>query len=474
MILGTVLVLSFTVSYETQIYFTSIQTANLQSTANAIQHQLINNYRIAGGVLEHAELPPSAGPLDFVYRDASQNLLGCSQIFRGTMNCDDPTINSLLTRTLQGQNVPVGYIDISTDRGPVSSLYICVPLKVNDKIIGAFFLTEPFTSTADFVQNINHAITIAGLIITLVAALCSFLLISRFMKPLDRLTRAAEKMKQGSYTQHVPLPPTLDELGRLGLTFNEMADRIASDVTELRQQDEMRKDLIANIAHDLATPLTAIQGYSEAMADDVITDPVARQETAQLIAREVQRLRRLVAEVRQMTSMEAGRVQLDMAPLDMHSLVDETIAVIEPECSQAGISVYNQISSDVPAVHADSDRVTQVLLNLLDNARRHTPSSGQIRVGSQIQSSHLAIWVSDTGSGITADDLPHVFERFYRADRSRTTSTGGSGLGLSIVKAIITAHGGKVWATSAPNQETRFTFTLPLAQPAPEYPPQNT
>jgi signal transduction histidine kinase len=125
--------------------------------------------------------------------------------------------------------------------------------------------------------------------------------------------------------------------------------------------------------------------------------------------------------------------------------------------------VSNTIESSTPQVIADSDRITQVLLNLVDNARRHTPAEGTIRIGATVQGHYLLVWVSDTGIGIDPADLPHIFERFYRADRSRTTSTGGSGLGLSIVKAIITAHGGKIWAESALGQGTRITFTLPVA-----------
>jgi signal transduction histidine kinase len=274
-------------------------------------------------------------------------------------------------------------------------------------------------------------------------------------------------MKQGKYTQRVSLPKKLDELGELGLTFNEMADTIEADITELRRQDQVRRDLIANIAHDLTTPLTAIQGFSEALADNVISDSDERQETAQRIGREVQRLRRLVADIQQMTSLEAGRTKLDLAPLDMHAQVDETIAVIAPECEQQGIHVYNDIKPSIPQVIADSDSITQVLLNLLDNARRHTPDGGTIYVGATQQDHHLHIWINDTGTGIDPADLPHIFERFYRADRSRTTSTGGSGLGLSIVKAIITAHGGNIWAESVLGQGTRITFTLPIVMQTP-------
>ncbi|MGH2481805.1 MAG: sensor histidine kinase, partial [Ktedonobacteraceae bacterium] len=176
-----------------------------------------------------------------------------------------------------------------------------------------------------------------------------------------------------NYTRRVQQPRNLDELGRLATNFNAMADKIAADMAELREQEQMRRDLIANIAHDLVTPLTAIQGYSEAIADDVISEPGERHETAQLIGREVQRLRRLVSDMQHMSSLEAGRVPLELAPLNLYDLSVETVAVIAPECEQAGLELRNEIDPAMPTVLADSDRIAQVLLNLLDNARRHTP-----------------------------------------------------------------------------------------------------
>ena len=177
----------------------------------------------------------------------------------------------------------------------------------------------------------------------------------------------------------------------------------------------------------------------------------------------MQRLRRLVGDIQDMTSLESGRAHLDLAPLDLHSLVDETLAVMRPECEQAGITVQNEIVPTTPLVLADSDRITQVLLNLLDNARRHTPAGGKLTVGARPAGKMLTVCVSDTGTGIDPADLPHIFERFYRVDRARTASTGGSGLGLAIVKAIITAHGGTISAESSMGQGTRIQFSLPLA-----------
>jgi signal transduction histidine kinase len=269
----------------------------------------------------------------------------------------------------------------------------------------------------------------------------------------------------------------MDEIGKLALTFNSMADKIAADVNELREQEQLRRDMTANIAHDLVTPLTAIQGYSEAIADDVISEPGARHETAQLIGREVQRLRRLVSDMQNMTSLESGRVRLEIEPLNLHDLVTETLAVIAPECEQAEIKLLNAIDPTTPLALADSDRLTQVLLNLLDNARRHTPVGGRITLGARAEAGKLVVWVSDTGVGINQQDLPYIFERFYRVDRSRASTSGGTGLGLAIIKAIIVAHNGSVWAQSSPNQGTTIFFTLLLAPVAtkneillPDYP----
>ncbi len=462
-IVGTVLVLSFAASWAVQNYYINLQHRRLQETANSVEKDLEQYIQITGSHRLTARLFEAGTFLAIIGK--GDNSPQCDQAFIGAENCNNPTLIQALKQALQGQGTDFGQIRLSAPEGTFSSFYTSRPLQVNGRVVGAMFLAEQkWPINLDFLQQINQAILLAGFVVACIALCTSILLVRRFTRPLEDLTVAAEQMKQGKYTQRVSLPQDLDELGLLGLTFNEMADTIEADINELRRQDQVRRDLIANIAHDLATPLTAIQGFSEALADNVISDAEQRQETAQRIGREVQRMRRLVADIQQMTSLEAGHTKLDLAPLDLQAQVDETIAVIAPECEQGGIDVHNDIQPGTPLVMADSDRITQVLLNLLDNARRHTSSGGTIRVGATMQGDALRIWVRDTGTGIDPTDLPHIFERFYRADRSRRTSTGGSGLGLSIVKAIITAHGGNIWAESTLGQGTCITFTLPIAK----------
>lgn len=476
--LGAVLILAIVVSMAVQNYFENTQRQQVHALAQTFADEI--GIRSSG-------LPPdqpnrgngadgapfsSYNPfLMIVVNAQDQQVFAFKPPHIVVSTANVTTLQQALQQSLTGQETD-GRLSGSTDPESFAGYYSSVPIhdqgKANGKILGALVLSIPARypkgfSPGDFIFQANQAIFITGILLSMTVIVFSLLMARSLTRPLESLTVAAEHMKQGKYTQRVDAPKSQDELGQLALTFNAMADTIEADVNELRRQDQARRELIANIAHDLATPLTAIQGFSEALADDILPSPEARHETAQLIGREVQRLRRLVADIQNMTALESGTIHLDLAPLDMQTLVDETLAVIEGECEQSGITVSNEIAADTPLVQADSDRITQVLLNLLDNARRHTPAGGRINVGATVKQQLLFVSVHDTGVGIAADDLTHIFERFYRADRSRTGATGGSGLGLSIVKAIIIAHGGTIWAESSPGQGTTIRFTLPLA-----------
>jgi two-component system, OmpR family, sensor histidine kinase BaeS len=475
--LGAILLLVLVITVAVQNYFYQSQIGAVQANANYDASQLAqaynqNNNSWNGPSLVDPRMPLASGILVIV--DAHRNLLTAVD------PSSDATLEKALTQALQGRSAQgTGTFAVGERQTPQSDgndqtifpgFYASAPIKWNNTIVGALLLIQINRripggfSTYDFLANVDQAILIAGLGITLVVIAFSLILTRRLTKPLVSLTRAAEQMKAGNYTQRADQPQSLDELGRLALTFNSMADKLTADIYEQRQQEQLRRDMIANIAHDLVTPLTAIQGYSEAIADDVISDPIERQETALLIGREVQRLRRLVSDMQNMTSLEAGRLQLEIAPLNLHDLVEETLAVISPECQQADIELHNEIALGTPLALVDSDRLTQVLLNLLDNARRHTPAGGKIVINARNDGEQIIMSISDTGVGIQPLDLPHIFERFYRVDRSRNAASGGSGLGLAIIKAIIVAHGGTVWAESTPGHGTTIFFTLRQAR----------
>ncbi len=469
--LGAILILAVVVVLAIQSSFANVQIDELHRQAEYIAPQIATRYNAATQSFDNvgSGFDRFSLSIQIVVGPNGQLPVPLNALNDDGGNLGN-TVNQAVLQALKGQE-PQGRFQLMFHGRPISFVYVSVPIHLagqgDTHTIGAVLLAEPEQypngTPSLFLTNVNTAVLVSGIGISLIVVLFSLLMARRLTQPVEALTLAAEQMKRGKYTERVAVPRSQDELGQLALTFNAMADTIESDVNELRRQDVMRRELIANIAHDLATPLTAVQGFSEALADDLISKPEARHETAQLIGREVQRLRRLVADMQQMSSLESGQIKLDLAPLDMHELVGETLGVLTPECEEAGIHVYNKIAPNTPLVYADSDRITQVLLNLLDNARRHTPRGGTITVSALREEKMLKVSVNDTGIGIDTKDLPHIFERFYRADRSRTGATGGSGLGLSIVKAIITAHKGTIGAESTLGQGTCVTFTLPLA-----------
>ena len=475
--LGAMLLLIIVVSLAVQNYFYTTQHDQLRVRAEYYAQQIGQLYHDNGESWNNVRQIHLYSPELFIVIDTAQQVRSAAppDFIRLSEN-DIPALRSALQQALQGQETTGDLHGSPNDNGTFSGPYISVPLhdggQAHGALIGALLLAEPVQYPAgfspyEFLANVDKAILITGIALAVVVIIFSLWLARRLTQPLTSLTLAAEQMKSGNYAQRVAAPKSQDELERLASTFNAMAEKIESDMSELRRQEQVRRDLIANIAHDLVTPLTAIQGFSEALADEVISDPKARHETAQLIGREVQRLRRLVSDMQQMSSLESGRIQLDLEPLDLHTLVDEVLAVIRPECEQASITLYNEIAPTTPVVLADSNRLTQVLLNLLDNARRYTPEGGSITIGARVDGSREAKWlnvrVSDTGTGINASDLPYIFDRFFRIDRARTGTSGGSGLGLAIVKAIIIAHGGSIRAASTPGRGTCITLTLPLA-----------
>ncbi|MGZ3678842.1 MAG: HAMP domain-containing sensor histidine kinase [Ktedonobacterales bacterium] len=284
----------------------------------------------------------------------------------------------------------------------------------------------------------------------------------RLTHPLQQMTTAAGRMAGGDYAARVAVAAP-DELGNLATNFNEMAAALERDVRELQRQERLRRELIANVSHELATPLTAIQGFTEALLDGVVQEQGDREETTRLIAREAARLRRLVDQLRQVALFEGGAQALDRAPLDLSELAGETLDVLGGEIERKLITISNDLPADLPAVYADGDRVTEILLNLLDNALRHTPQGGAIEIAGTVEGRWVRVTIGNSGPGIPPENRERIFERFYRLDASRSAATGGSGLGLAIVRSLVEAHGGTIRVEERQGGGAQFSFTLPRA-----------
>lgn len=267
---------------------------------------------------------------------------------------------------------------------------------------------------------------------------------------LSRLEDAVERLDLRDLSLRVPVEGD-DEVAALARAFNRMVDRLAVE-------EDVRRQLFADMAHELRHPLAVLKGRLDMMQDGVA--PLDQEQLLHL-QDAVIALTRLVGDVRDLSLAEVDRLSLNMAPADLTRLVTDVLENMEPVAADRGIALATELAPALPPVTADADRLRQVLVNLLANALHYTPGGGRVTVRTWAEQDSVHVAVSDTGPGIAPEDLPHIFDRFYRADRARTRSSGGSGLGLAIVRSLVTLHGGTVGAESTPGSGTCITVTLP-------------
>ena len=316
---------------------------------------------------------------------------------------------------------------------------------------------------ANFRAAVMDALTLAGLASVLAAALASLLVARQVVAPVTAMQIASQRIAQGQYHERVNAPDSgnPDELGELAISFNRMAEN-------LEQTESMRRQLIGDVAHELRTPLTAIKGSMEGLIDGVLPPDA---ETFQQIYSEADRLNRLVDDLQELSRVEAGAYEMSRDACVVSDLASAALASLELQYMDKGVSLEADIPPDVPPVLADAYRITQVFSNLLGNALQYTPAGGKVTLSAHPQGNVVWIAVSDTGIGIPAEHIPHVFTRFYRVDKSRSREDsaggragGGSGIGLTIAKHLVEANGGKIWVESpGMGQGSTFTFSLPLA-----------
>lgn len=337
-------------------------------------------------------------------------------------------------------------------------------------VIGILVVSAHTETIAPFVSTVSITVFIASLIVAILAALIAIIFSQTITRPLVRLTDATRVLASGDYSAQVTTQAP-GELGELSSNFNHMATQLKRDVEELRQQEAWRRELIMNITHDLATPLTAIAGLGESLTDGVNQSREDYEATGRIIMQETLRLRRLVQDLHVMAKVEAGAFHPDVKPLRLAALVDEVMAVLAPEFERHQVEPRNDISYSLPMVMADGDMLKRIFSNICNNSLRHTPAGGHVTINAIIAGSMMRVTCVDTGEGIPEEALPRVFERFYRGDSARQSATGGSGLGLAIVRAIVEAHGGQVWAENVPGAGACIAFTLPVQEvPLPESP----
>ncbi|CAN5636757.1 HAMP domain-containing sensor histidine kinase [soil metagenome] len=279
---------------------------------------------------------------------------------------------------------------------------------------------------------------------------------------IQRLRRGATQLTEGKLDTEIPVDGH-DEISDLARDFNRMASALNESAERERALEQSRRDLIAAVSHDLRTPLASTRALIEAVADGVAADPETEARYLQSARGELAHLSRLVDDLFELARIDAGVMQLSLEQASLRDLVSDTLASFQPQAEKQGVRLIGDIEGEVDPVLANPPKLQRVLHNLVSNALRHTPTDGTVALRATSQEDKVQVEVEDTGEGIATEDLPHVFERSFRSEKSRTRSEEdytGAGLGLAIARGLIEAHGGEVHAESQPGKGSRFRFTL--------------
>jgi two-component system, OmpR family, sensor histidine kinase BaeS len=331
-------------------------------------------------------------------------------------------------------------------------LYAAAPiLAVDGSVAGLVYLATPLPAgglPASLLLQLGGVVLLA----ILLAALVGGLLSRRIAQPVETIARAAEAVAAGDLRQQVPADGSIRELDGLGQAFNAMT-------ASLRQSEQAKNAFVADVTHELRTPLTVIKGTIETLEDGAMDDMEGRGPLLSSMQKETERLIRLVNELLVLARADAGALKLDLQALDLGELACSRCEILSSLAAPRRVELRVEAGEDCQ-VHADPDRLAQVLDNLLDNAIRHAPEGSAVTIAIQKDGNEICCAVRDHGKGIPAVHLPLIFERFYRADASRNRQTGGTGLGLAIVRALVLAHGGRVRADSVEGEGTTITFWL--------------
>lgn len=305
-----------------------------------------------------------------------------------------------------------------------------------------------------FLESVHASLIWVGAVMMVIGMAASYLMARSITVPLRNLSRAAEAIAQGNLNQKVPVE-TKDEVGHLAAIFNRMVETLSNN-------NRMRRQFLANIAHELRTPLAIIQGHLEGMADGVI-EP--NREQLLSLHEESIRLNRLITDLRDLSLAEVGQLALDKQPAGLNEVVRKATYLLQPMADAKQIQMSVNFGEDVPDVTIDVDRISQVVCNLLVNAVSYTHEGGRVDICTKRIVRGGTVWaaivVQDNGPGISAEDLPHLFDHFYRGEKSRNRKSGGSGLGLAIVRHLVEAHGGTVEAAGRQDRGARFEVRLP-------------
>jgi signal transduction histidine kinase len=380
--------------------------------------------------------------------------------------------NSLLVDSRQDRAPAFGPLALSAIRKPrgitldqsgQAWLTVSRPLENGANLIlatprrGIFSLMFPRRLQELLREDVLPPLTQAGCLALLLALILAYWMSRWISAPMGRIASAAHQVAEGKYEKIRPEGPV--EVKQLAQAFNEMSARV-------RASQQSQREFVANVSHELKTPLTSIQGFAQAIMDGAAGTPEKLHQAAEVIHSEAGRMHRLVLDLLDLARFDAGMVAMELAPVSLPELLKGSVARFEPQARQAQVELSCQ-AEEMPALIADGDRLAQVMNNLVDNALKYTPAGGQVVVSGRQEGDWAMVTVSDEGPGVPPEDLTRIFERFYQVDKSRRGGRShGSGLGLAIAQEIVQAHGGSILAQGNQPQGCTIVVKIPFARPA--------
>ncbi|WP_318505686.1 ATP-binding protein [Bacillus sp. T3] len=329
---------------------------------------------------------------------------------------------------------------------------IGLPIKISGEVSKAMLIITPLAPMEDTSLILKGQLIYITIILLFAAVLISYFLSRRISNPILDIKKAAEQIAAGNFFARIKISKKQDEIDELAETINNMG-------AQLSKIEQLRKDLIANVSHDLRTPLSLIRGYAETLRDVTGKDPAKREKQLGIIIEETERLSKIVDDIMNLSQLQSGSVELSKERFKINELIQTAVKSYTILSEKNGVAIVLVESEDV-VIEADEIRISQVFYNLLNNAFTHTPSGGTITVNIIAGLNKVRIEISDTGSGISADELLHIWERYYKADKTSEKKTTGTGLGLAIVKEILEAHQVAYGVESKKNIGTTFWFEL--------------
>lgn len=334
----------------------------------------------------------------------------------------------------------------------------------SSETVGALAMRAPLGGVGDTINNVMRLIIIAGLVAGMVVTVISLSMAKGFAKPLEQLKQATIDIAHNKFRQ-VSIAPHSLEVDLLVDAFNYTSQQIEQTTREQKRLTKIRTDFLSDLSHELRAPLTSIKGFLELLEHRI--PPEKHEKYRRIMLKDTEYLERLVNDVLELSKMESGYFSLQKEWVGINKLINEALETLELQFAEKKVAVVKELADHLPDIYVDTQRIHQVMINLLINALQFTNKNSGITIQSYQAKQNIVLEVSDQGPGIDRDNLPYIWERFYKSDKARTRKNHGSGLGLAIVKQIVQAHNGTISVDSIPNQGTTFKLTFPLSKEVP-------